>query len=151
MQIFKDLCLITNTFLVKIHEKFKPKPDVARDFADERKLAAEAVFSVMTEKLTVREALLSFPKNCDDPSVGAAWHALLHFEADEDISRFDDAFKTLQIEFLEEVHNILAAGRELPQNLIVGYNKYHDGVDTTQIEGREYFWHEMRKNINLND
>ena len=73
----------------------------------------------------------------------------MHFEADEDISSKDTNFKEVQVDFLEGLYNILVEGRDLPDNLIQGYNKYHKGVDTCQCSGKEYFWHEMKKNINL--
>lgn len=151
MQSFKNICIILSNFLLKVHEKYTRKPLEKADWTNERKAVADLIMSVLLGKLCVREALLKFPKNCNDKSVEVAWHALMHFEADEDISKNDNVFLSVQIDLLEDIHNILVEGNELPANLIAGYNKYHKGVDTTRMEGREYFWHEMRKNLNIQE
>lgn len=151
MQFFKNICIILSDFLFKIHKKSLEKPCVKKDFTKDRKLVAEIIMDVLVGKISVREGILKFPKNCSDEGVDVAWHALVHFEADEDIARVDDVFRDVQIDFLEGLYNILIEGHELPKNLIAGYNKYHKGVDTCQCSGREYFWHEMKKNISIQD
>jgi len=151
MQFFKDLCVILGNFLLKIHKKSIKKTLNKRDYTQERKQVAEIIMDVLVGKLTVREGLLKFPKNCDDECLSVAWHALVHFEADEDIARADDVFRDVQVDFLEGLYNILIEGHDLPENLIAGYNRYHKGVDTCQCSGREYFWHEMKKNISIQD
>ena len=130
-----------------MHEKFSCANAGKRDYTKERKFVADIIMDVLVGKLCVREALLKFPKDCDDVCCSVAWHAILHFEADEDISSKDDVFRDVQVDFLEGLCNILIAGGDLPEKLIDGYNKYHKGVDTCQCSSKEYFWHEMKKNI----
>ena len=152
MRFFKDVCLILTNFLFNIHKFFLNKKDEEKkDFRLERIQVSELIMDVLVGKTCVREALLKFPKNCEDKAVSVAWHALVHFEADEDIARRDILFRDIQIDFLEGLYNILSQGHDLPENLIRGYNKYHNGVDTENSSGREYFWHEMRKNLNIHD
>lgn len=152
MQFFKDICLIIANFLLKLHKTSLKNRELNRsNYVKERKIVANLIMDVLVDKLCVREALLKFPKNCPDKAVAVAWHALVHFEADEDLSKTDNLFKDIQIDFLEGLYNILIEGHDLPENLIRGYNKYHNGVDTYQVSGREYFWHEMKKNLNIYD
>lgn len=149
MQFFKDTCLIISDFLLNIHKKFNKTQGKKNNYTTERKLVANIIMDVLVGKLCVREALLNFPKDCEDVCCAVAWHALLHFEADEDIARKDEVFRDVQVDFLEGLYNILVEGGDLPENLISGYNKYHKGVDTCQCSPKEYFWHEMKKNISL--
>lgn len=151
MQFFKNICLILSKFLISIHKKSISNKNKNKNYSTERKLVAQIIMDVLVEKISVREGLLKFPKNCQDECVSVAWHALLHFEADEDLSNADSVYKSVQIDFLEGLYHILIEGKGLPDNLIKGYNKYHKGVNTSQYSGREYFWHEMKKNISIQD
>ncbi len=152
MQFFKNVCLILTDFLLKIHKfSLKSEKKLKKDFCKERKLVANLIMDVLVGRLSVRDALLKFPKNCTDKAISVAWHALVHFEADEDIAKADVLFKDIQVDFLEGLHNILSQGHDLPENLIRGYNKYHSNVDTVNSSGRESFWHEMKKNLNIYD
>ena len=49
-----------------------------------RKYVARLVYAVLTERKTAREAILLFPET-KDKSIECAYHALVHFEADEDL------------------------------------------------------------------
>ena len=152
MQFFKDVCVILTNFLLSIHKFFLNKnSEKKEDYRVQRIQVSELIMDVLVGKISVREALLKFPKNCEDKAVSVAWHALVHFEADEDIAKRDILFRDIQVDFLEGLYNILSQGHDLPENLIRGYNKYHSGVDTENCTGREYFWHEMRKNLNIHD
>ena len=153
MQFFKNISLILTSFLISIHKlAIKNKnQNKKKDYIIERKQVADLIMAVLVGKLSVREALLKFPKNCNDKVVSVAWHALVHLEADEDISQSDILFKDTQIDFLEGLYNILITGGDLPENLIKGYNKYHSNVDTSNSYGKEYFWNLMKKNINIQE
>ena len=127
------------------------KTQSQKNYVTERKAVAQLVMDVLTAKISVREALLKFPKNCKDDCISVAWHALMHYEADEDISGVDNTFHDVQVDFLEGLYHILSQGHDLPPELLNGYNEYHRGVDTSQCTGSEYFWHEMKKNISIQD
>lgn len=151
MQFFKNICVILSDFLLKIHKKSVKNSIAKIDYTKERKLVAEIIMDVLLGKLSVREGILKFPKDCQDTCLDVAWHALVHFEADEDIANSDIVFKEVQVDFLKGLYNILIEGHDLPPNLLAGYNKYHKGVDTCQVSDKKYFWHEMKKNISIQD
>ena len=152
MQFFKDVCVILTNFLLNLHKlSLTNKNNKSNDYTQSRKQVAALIMDVLVGRLCVREALLKFPKNCEDKAISVAWHALVHYEADEDLAKKDILFKDIQVDFLEGLCNILSQGHDLPENLIRGYNKYHNNVDTVNSTGKEYFWHEMRKNLNIYD
>lgn len=93
---------------------------------DARKKVSELIFKVLAQNLCVREAIKSFPPNIDDISIQCAWHALVHYESDEDIRKNDDEFKEEQDNYLEMIGFTLQKGKALPQNMIDEYNKYYD-------------------------
>lgn len=97
---------------------------MSRNF-EERVIAAELVRKVLVGYLHVREALLKFPPDSNDKSVQAAFHALVHFEADEDLRRRDILYKEEQDEYLEMISQILESGEDLPDNIIKNYEKYY--------------------------
>ena len=75
-------------------------------------------------ELCVRDALLLYPKDTDDESLIAAYHALIHYEADEDIRRQDIMYKEEQDEYLAFLSDTLSKNRTLPQNIIKSYKGY---------------------------
>ncbi len=96
------------------------------DYSEQRKLVAKLFFGVLTKKLPVREALIRFPKLCDDKTIIASWHALCHLEADEDLRKNDEMYKSEQDEFIEYIAHTLQKGSSLPQNIVNSYIPYHD-------------------------
>lgn len=91
----------------------------------ERLLVAELVRKALIGFIPVREALLNFPPDPKDKSIQAAFHALVHFEADEDLRRRDILYKEEQDEYLEMISQILESGEDLPDNIIRNYEKYY--------------------------
>ena len=71
------------------------------DYSEIRKKVSRLFFGVLTKKLPVREALVRFPKDCEDKTIIASWHALCHLEADEDIRKKDLMYKQEQDEYIE--------------------------------------------------
>lgn len=162
MSHFKSLCLKISGFYKKhrkyfgfksfpllVHELTAGKNRVLKDYSFERKFVADLIMQVLTAKLCVREALLKFPKNADDISLKIAWHALVHFEADEDISNRDYNYKSVQVDFLEMIYNGLKEGEELPQNLITDYNIYYKDVAISKKSGLRGIWEKLTRNINI--
>lgn len=90
-----------------------------------RKKVSNLFIGVLTKKLTVREALAKFPKDCEDKTIIAAWHALCHLEADEDIRAKDSLYKEEQDDYIEYIAFTLHNGEELPGNIINSYTPYH--------------------------
>jgi len=105
--------------------------NIQTDFSEERKFVSELIFSVISEKISSREALEKFPQNLDDESLQAVWHALIHFAADEDLRKKDLLYEEVQIDFLAESAFLLQNGEALPKNIIDDYNNYYGRVIKT--------------------
>jgi len=95
---------------------------------EERKLVSLLIFKVLAKKICVREALEKFPAGVKDSSLQCAWHALVHFEADEDLRKQDLDFAEEQNNYLEYIASVMEKGDVLPQNIIEEYNKFYEPV-----------------------
>lgn len=95
------------------------------DYTAQRQLVGNIVIAVLTEQISVKKGLLLFPKGCEDPSIIAAWHALCHYEADEDLKARDIEFNNQQVELLEMIAFEFKDGNPLPQNIIGAYKPYY--------------------------
>lgn len=95
------------------------------DITKQRQLVGNIVIAVLTERISVKKGLLLFPKGVEDPSIHAAWHALCHYEADEDIKAKDIEYNNQQIELLEMIAFTFKDGSPLPQNIIDAYKPYY--------------------------
>lgn len=99
---------------------------IKQEYSELRKQVADIFIAVLTEKLCVRDALATFPKDCEDKTIIAAWHALCHLEADEDLRNKDTMYKQEQDEYIEFIAFTLQKGEELPTNIINAYLPYHN-------------------------
>lgn len=98
------------------------------DYKEERKIVSRLIYMVLAETLHVREAILRFPKEANDTSIKAAYHALVHYEADEDMRRRDLAYKEEQDDYVEFIAQIMQEGNPLPKNIIKSYDKFYKNV-----------------------
>lgn len=118
---------LLNNFLNNLHKRgLQPKKVKSVDYTKDRQYVGHIIINVLTERINVQKALLLFPKDSEDPSIQAAWHALCHYEADEDISSKDNLFLQEQLEYLEFIAFTFKDGKELPQNIIDSYKQYHE-------------------------
>lgn len=95
------------------------------DITKQRQLVGNIIIAVLTERISVKKGLLLFPKGFEDPSIHAAWHALCHYEADDDIKAKDLDYNNQQVELLEMIAFTFKDGNPLPQNLIDAYKPYY--------------------------
>lgn len=102
----------------------------------DREYVARLIVSVLTERISVREAILHYPKDTADKNLRAVYHALIHYEADEDLRAKDLAFKEEQDEYLNMMAELLSNGKELPLNIIKSYEDYYPEIE---IPKSEYF------------
>ena len=66
---------------------------------EDRAFVSRLIIKVLTDKLSSREAILHFPEDYHmDKSIQAAYHALVHREADEDLRRRDLRLETSQLQ-----------------------------------------------------
>lgn len=108
------------------------------DYTQQRKKVARLFTGVLLKKLSVREALERFPKDCEDKTLIASWHALCHLEADEDLRAKDNLYKQEQDEYIQFIAHTLQNGNELPENIIKEYIPYHQTSlipNSTNFEG----------------
>src|SRR5574344_1124483 len=94
----------------------------------ERQLVSRLVMLVLTNQMSVRQAILNFPKDTTDPNIIAAYHALIHYAADEDMRKKDIMYKEEQDEYLTLISDTLSKNRSLPQNIINSYKNYESNV-----------------------
>ncbi len=126
-----------------------PKDALPRDYVQERKYIASLIFNVVTGKSIVREALLKFPKDLDDPSSIAAYHALIHLEADEDIRKKDGLYKQEQDDYIISVAETLQKGEELPFNVIKEYSDFYDWAPSQFSNTKKGIWEKLKRVINI--
>ena len=122
---------------------------IKKNYKEERKEVSRLIFRVLAENLCVREAILKFPKDIDDKTLITAYHALIHFEADEDLRKRDLAFKDEQDDYLEFIANVLQAGEDLPNNIIRSYEKYYKGANTPISAGMKGLLKNLCKFLNV--
>ena len=100
----------------------------------ERQYVAELMLKVLEGEYSVREALEKFPRNIKDISVQCAWHALIHYEADEELRQKDSEYAEEQDYYLNSILLILQKGESLPENILQEYNKYYGTVVYTETQ-----------------
>ena len=107
-----------------------------------RKFVGRLVYSVLTERRCVREALKLFPDS-RDKNIECAYHA------DEDLRYHDYEYKEEQNDYLEFIAETLVAGKELPRNIIADYEDYYKGIATPWANGIKGFYKEFMRFINI--
>ena len=68
-----------------------------------RLIVADLIFNVLKGKISVSEALGSFPNDENDINIKCAFDALLHREADEDLRNKIEDYKEIQDKFLYDL------------------------------------------------
>lgn len=122
---------------------------VKKKYIEERKLVARLIYKVLTEFLGVREAIMEFPKDVADSSIRTAYHALIHYEADEDLRRRDLLYKDEQDDYLEFIAQTLEKGESLPQNIIRSYEKFYKNIETPHSAGMKGLIKSLCKFLNV--
>ena len=78
-----------------------------------RLFVASLIEDVLSEKISVLDALSKFPKDKNDINIKCAFDALVHREADEDLRRKIRDYAITQDEFLEDLAYILKENQML--------------------------------------
>lgn len=118
------------------------------DNLKERKFVGRLIISVLTEQKNVREAIKLFP-DVNDRNIECAYHALVHYEADEEMRAKDIEYKEAQNEYLEYIAETLDSGKDLPKNIINEYKPYYTGRAGLWDNTLEGFWKEFLRFINI--
>ncbi len=117
------------------------------DDLNNRKFVGRLIYSVLAERRSVREAIQLFPDSMDK-NIECAYHALVHFEADEDMRYMDIEYRDEQNDYLEFIAETLSEGKELPRNIVADYEEYYKGVAHPWVSGAKGFWNEIMRFIN---
>lgn len=117
---------------------------------NDRVLVAELIRQVLISRMCVREAVLKFPRDTKDKSIHAAYHALVHYEADEDLRRRDELYREEQDDYLEFISHVLERGEDLPENIINNYEKYYACANIPHEENAKGFFRGFWKFLNIN-
>lgn len=116
---------------------------------EERQKVASLLRSVRLGTMSVREALLAFPDNRQDKSILASYHALVHYEADEDLRKNDDLYAEEQDDYLEFISYIMERGEDLPDNIIKGYEKYYKEANIPHTKDTKGFLESFFRFLNI--
>ena len=118
---------------------------------NERKLVGELVRQVLISRLCVREAIIQFPHDTEDKSIHAAYHALVHYEADEDLRSRDPVYREEQDDYLEYIAETLINGDDLSGNIIENYEKYYSSANILHEKNTKGFFKSFFRFINLGE
>ena len=113
-----------------------------------RKFVGRLVYSVLSERRCVREALKLFPDSYDK-NIECAYHALVHYEADENLRYQDVEYREEQNDYLEFIAETLSAGKELPRNIVADYEDFYKGTARVWTNGIKGFLKEFLRFINI--
>ncbi len=116
---------------------------------EDRAYVSRLILKVLTDKICAREAILHFPENHNDKSIQAAYHALVHREADEDLRRRDLLYKDEQDDYLEFIANTLANGEDLPSNILENYAHYYSDMSLKDKSGIKGFVETVHRYLNI--
>lgn len=120
-----------------------------KDIISARKKVGDLIIKVLTRSLSVKNALLLFPKGFTDASLKCAWHAICHFEADEDIRKNDLFYKEEQDNYLEMLSNILIQGEPIPQDILADYKDYYKDANVPIDKGLKGFFQSILRFLNV--
>ena len=113
-----------------------------------RKYVGRLIYSVLAERVNVREAIKGFP-DTKDVNIQCAYYALVHYAADEEMRYKDIEYREAQDEYLEFLAQTLSEGGHIPKNIIDEYKPYYKGVAKPWREGVKGFWAEFKRFINI--
>ena len=113
-----------------------------------RRFVGRLIYAVLTEQKNVREAISLFP-DTKDKDIECAYHALVHYAADEDIRYSDIEYREEQDDYLEFIAQTLVSGKNLPKNIVADYEEYYHGISHKWQNGFKGFLKEFLRFINL--
>lgn len=120
-----------------------------KEYREERKNVSRLIYMVLAEMLDVKEAVLRFPKDINDATIKTAYHALVHYEADEDFRKNNLDYKDEQDDYLEFIAQILQTGNALPQNIIKNYDEYYKNINTPHSKSMKGLIKSLCKFLNI--
>jgi len=104
---------------------------------------------VLTNQISVREALLHFPNDTEDRNIKTAYYALAHYEADEDLRNRDALFRDEQDEYLMMIAELFENNKDLPLNIIKSYESYYPEINLPKKNSIIKFARKIAKFLNI--
>lgn len=115
-----------------------------------RVFVSRLIKQVLMGRMTVSVALKAFPNNyAIDETLDAAFHALVHYEADEDLRRRDILYREEQDEYLHYLAEVLERGEDIAVNIIGEYKKYYSEAPIYKDVNDKYKFSKLLKFINI--
>ena len=115
-----------------------------------RVFVSRLIKQVLVGKITVSAALKAFPNNyAVDDTLDCAFHALVHYEADEDLRRRDLLYREEQDEYLHYLSEVLERGEDVAVNIIGEYKKYYQEAPIYKDVNDKYKFSKLFKFINI--
>ncbi len=106
-----------------------------------REAVGKLFYSMIEGVVPSRKVIDYFPRNVEDRSIKIAWHALLHYDSDEEMRINAALYAQEQIKYIEFLANILSKGEELPQNIL---DEYEELYKDTVLPKRYNWWGTLR-------
>lgn len=116
---------------------------------NDRIKVSQLLRNVRLGKMCVRDALFAYPKDTEDESLIATYHALIHYEADEDLRNRDALYKEEQDDYIEFLSYTLERGEDLPENIIINYKKYYEKAPLIHEQSVKGFFKGFWKSLNV--
>jgi len=117
----------------------------------DRIFVASLIRKVLISQMCVREAILQIPRDTKDKSIHAVYHALVHYEADEDLRNADKIYKDEQDDYLEFLASVLENGEDLPENIIKNYEKYYPCANILHENNAKGFLRSFFRFLNIKE
>lgn len=121
------------------------------EVVSDRVKVARLLRLVLMGSICVREAMLAYPRDTEDESLIAAYHALIHYEADEDLRNRDPLYKEEQDDYIEFLSYILEREEDLPENIIANYKQYYDSAPILHKNNPQGFFKSFWKILNIDN
>ena len=118
---------------------------------NDREYAGKLLRLVRIGELSVRQAMLKYPKDTKDESLIAAYHALIHYEADEDLRAKDELYREEQDDYIEFLAYTLSSGEDLPQNIIDNYKNFYNSAPIMHEKNFKGFIKRFWKSLNVKE
>ena len=116
---------------------------------NDRSKVANLLRQVRIGRISSRQAVMAYPRDVEDESLIAAYHALIHYEADEDIRLRDPLYKEEQDDYLEFIASVLEKDEDLPQNIIDNYKNFYQSAPMLHKKGFSGFLKSFWKVLNI--
>lgn len=100
-----------------------------------REIVSELIIKLLAEKITLKEFVQEFPAYNTDESLECAYHAVLHYDSDDEYRKNDIEYATEQINHLKHIADLLENNESLPVNMIEEYRQYYEKVPILSPKG----------------